>query len=96
MNTSLVLGVGINSVLAVLATVAMPSTAVAAILTPFVALQLVGAALIAAGKPKAGAICTMIGSAAFIPLGAIAFLGARRVLDELEQRRFHERRTTTG
>jgi hypothetical protein len=85
-------GVGLNLVLALVAPLATQSMTVAAILTPFVALQVGGAALVAAGKPKIGAICTMIGSAAFIPLGAIALVGARRVLDELEQLRFQERR----
>ena len=92
MNAPLVLGVGLNLLLTLVTPLATQSMTVAAILTPFVALQVVGAALIAMGKAKLGAICTMIGSALFIPLGAIAFIGARRVLDELEQRRFHERR----
>ena len=91
-NALLVAGVGLNTVLALVAPWATQSVTIAAILIPFVALQLVGAALIATGKPKVGALCTMIGSAVFVPLGMIASIGARRVLDELEQRRFNERR----
>src|SRR6186713_2157633 len=91
-NALVVSGVGLNSVLAVVAPWATQSMAMAAILIPFLALQLLGAALIATRKPKLGAICTMIGSAVFVPLGMIAFIGARRVLDELEQRRFDARR----
>ena len=64
-------------------------------LTPSaLAMCVVGVVLVSAGKPKAGAITVMLGSFGFVPLGLIAVLGARRVLDELEAQRLDARRAS--
>ena len=94
LNPLLLLGVGLNAALAVMASVASDSSVFALILAPLVALCVVGLGLISAGKTKAGAITVMVGSFGFIPLGLIAVLGARRVLDELEAQRFNARRAS--
>jgi len=92
LNPLLLVGVGLNAALGLLASLTSDSIVFAVVLGPLVALSVMGLLLISAGKTKAGAITVMVGSFGFIPLGLIAVLGARRVLDDLEAQRFNARR----
>lgn len=94
LNPLLLLGVALNAALGVMASVTSESSVFAMILGPLVAVCVAGLVLISAGKAKAGAITVMIGSFGFVPLGLIAVLGARKVLDELEAQRFNARRAS--
>lgn len=94
LNPLLLVGVGLNTALGLVASLGADSSLFAVILGPLVALCVVGVVLVSAGKPKAGAITVMLGSFGFVPLGLIAVLGARRVLDELEAQRLDARRAS--
>ena len=56
------------------------------------ALAAIGAALIAAGRRKVGAIVVLVGSLPQVPIGLIAAWGARTVLDTLAREDFERRR----
>ena len=56
------------------------------------AVIVVGAALIAAGRRRLGAILVLVGSLPQVPIGLIAAWGARTALDALAREDFERRR----
>lgn len=59
---------------------------------PFTGLNILGMALIAAGKPKAGTYIFFVGSIGFFPIGLIGMIGSRNVLDQLAKESFERRK----
>ena len=96
MNRLLVLGVIINSLVAVALLFGVRNTALGLLMATFAALCVVGTVLVASGIRKPGAILVIVGSIGFVPIGLIALLGARKSLDQLKQEAFDARRRTAG
>lgn len=57
-----------------------------------VGLCLLGLLLILAGQIKLGAYLYFIASIGFIPIGALGMVGARKVLDKIEEESFQRRK----
>lgn len=57
-----------------------------------VAVGVLGALLIVAGQRRFGAIAVIVSSVLFVPLGFVAMLGARMVMDSDNERAFDQRR----
>ncbi len=60
------------------------------------AVSVVGTILIACGQKRAGAITVIVGAIGFVPIGLLAVVGARRVLDSLANEQFQKRRALRG
>ncbi|MDX1804792.1 MAG: hypothetical protein R3292_11975 [Alcanivorax sp.] len=57
-------------------------------MTLFLALNLVGVLMIAAGSARAGSWLFLVGSIGFIPIGLVGATGARAMLDEMNRTQF--------
>lgn len=95
MNALLLLGVAANFLFAGLTTVSGEYPWLGPVLLALAGVSGLGVVLIAAGQKRAGAITVIVGSIAFVPLGLLAVVGARRVLDALNTTQFQARRATT-
>jgi hypothetical protein len=91
-NAPLLLGIGLNAVFALVMAVSGEYSWLGAVCLGSVAISMVGAAMIAAGQKRSGAIAVIVGAITFVPLGLIAVVGARRVLDALTAQEFERRR----
>lgn len=58
----------------------------------FVALAAVGVITMLVGQRRAGAMLALVGSAVFIPIGLVGAIGARQVLDQIEEEGIAQRR----
>ena len=56
------------------------------------AIYILGFIMIVSGVRKAGAIIVIIGSVAFIPLGILSIIGARKILDKIKEEEFQKKR----
>lgn len=56
------------------------------------AVTVLGAVLLATGIRRVGAIMVIVGSVPFVPIGLIPILGARRVLDQINEEAFQAKR----
>ncbi len=57
---------------------------------PFLILNCIAIFIILLGKPKTGSILFLIGSILFIPIGLIGAIGARKILNEIKEKKFLE------
>lgn len=89
-NGKLLFGLLINA--AMTAFVAIEERVLLYVMGPFLALSLLGAALLLLGHARRGAQLVIAGSIGFIPAGLVAVLGARDVLDSLSQQELEARR----
>lgn len=53
---------------------------------------LLGIILVVGGQSKTGAYIYLVGSIGFVPIGILGMVGARKVLDQLEQESFLRRK----
>lgn len=51
---------------------------------PFCVVHLIGVVLIALGSKKVGAYIVFASAIAFVPIGVIGIIGARKILDQLK------------
>lgn len=58
-------------------------------------ISLLGVVMIVIGNPKFGATAFLIGSVLFLPIGVIGMIGATKVLDQLEEEDFENRKECT-
>lgn len=64
------------------------------ILTPFVAVYVLGIIFLLVGKLKQGSLLCIIGSAGFIPIGIIGIMGARSMSNKEKQTNFYSNLNT--
>ena len=83
----LVVGIVLNTVVTLLAGASYGSVVMIIVGIPL-AISYVGLALIAGGNRTLGAKLALGGSVLFVPLGMIAVMGARQVLDEVAREQF--------
>lgn len=58
-------------------------------------ISLLGLVMIVIGNPKFGANVFLIGSVLFLPIGVIGMIGSTKVLDQLEEEDFENRKECT-
>ena len=90
MNAQSVIGVALNAALCGAVRAEMPTLSL--VLAACVACSALGLGLCALGSKKGGAYLIIAGAVPFVPLGLIAVLGARKVLDAMAVAEFEARR----
>jgi hypothetical protein len=92
MNATLLLGVGLDALFAVAIMLLGEHPGLGVAMLVCAGASVLGAVLIAAEQRRFGAYLVLGSSIIFIPLGIVAALGARKVLDELSKQEFETRR----
>lgn len=88
-NILLAVGLAIHALIT-LGTLTHPILAI--VMGAFLALNVIGLALIASGQQKKGAWVYIVGCVGFVPIGILGMLGARGILNEVSQGEFELRR----